>query len=56
MVAASSSTEEACSVAPWDNACAPEETWSEPAATWSADWVTLESVLLKLSLRRTMDS
>ena len=26
MVAASSSTEEACSVAPWDNACAPEDT------------------------------
>ena len=38
MVAASSSTEEACSVAPWERAWAPEETWSAPEETSSAAW------------------
>ncbi|MPM69859.1 hypothetical protein SDC9_116807 [bioreactor metagenome] len=38
MVAASSSTELACSVAPWLNTCAPEESCSAPPATPSAAW------------------
>ena len=50
MVAASSSTEEACSVAPCDSACAPEETCSEPAATWSAAVLISDMVALSLWL------
>ena len=46
IVALSSSTALACSVAP----CAKDwellDTWSEPADTWSADWEILEMVSL----------
>ena len=38
IVAASSSTELACSVAPWLSTCAPEESCSAPPATPSAAW------------------
>ena len=33
---ASASTEALCSMAPWDNTCAPEATSPEPELTWSA--------------------
>ena len=48
-VAASSSMEEACSVAPWDRAWAPSDTCSLPLATWSEDWLIWAMVLLRES-------
>ena len=46
MVADSSSTALACSVAPWARDWELLDTCSEPAETWSADWEILEIVSL----------
>ena len=56
IVAASSSTEEACSVAPWESACAPLDTWSAPEDTCPAETFKVESVALKLSLIFTIEA
>ena len=50
IVAASSSTEEACSVAPWERAWEPDATWSLPDATWSADWLICPNTDESLSM------
>ena len=49
IVAASCSTELACSVAPWESDCAPLDTCSEPLATWEELWLICDSVSLSLS-------
>ena len=46
MVAASSSTDAACSVAPSLRACAPTDTCSAPTETWSAARLICDSVSL----------
>ena len=55
-VAASSSMELACSVAPWDNAWAPLETWSAPLETWSAAVLIWDRVWLRDWVMLVMES
>ena len=46
----------ACSVAPWDNAWAPLETWSAPLETWSAAVLIWDRVWLRDWVMLVMES
>ena len=56
MVAASSSTELACSIEPWLRVCAPVETWLLAEATWPAAASIWRMVPLSWTFRLRMGS